>query len=77
MKRNTTPNAAVKYSINHGETIMVDSTKYCGRAPGHQIIDKSIVELVGITSDNLRYVKGIPYVNVDKLAKSLEQGLTI
>lgn len=70
-------NAAVKYSIAHGETIMVGSTKYCGRAPGHQIIDKSIVQLAGITSDNLRYVKGIPYVNVDKLAKRIESGLSI
>lgn len=69
------PNAVVKYSINHGEPIMVGNTKYCGRAPGYQIIDKSIVQLAGITNDNVRYVKGIPYVNVDKLAKRLEQSL--
>lgn len=64
-------NTAVKYSISHGETIIVGDTKYCGRAPGYQIIDKSIVESAGITSENLHYVKGIPYVNVDKLAKRM------
>lgn len=77
MEKNKNLNAAVKYSISHGEPIMVGNTKYCGRAPGYQIIDNSNVQLASITNDNLRYVKGIPYVNVDKLAKRLGQGLSV
>lgn len=65
-------NAAIRRSITHGEDIMVGSTKYCGRNPGYQIINNSLAESQGITKENLRYVKGIPYVNVDKLAKRIE-----
>lgn len=54
-------NKAMQYSMQHGATVMVGTTQYCGRTPQY-VVDEN--------NDNKVYLlKGVPFVNMDKLSK--------
>lgn len=59
-------NSAMKHSIGFGETVIVGGTQYRGKSPYYAKISEG---------DNGQFVlvKGVPYVNMDKLSKNTVQ----
>jgi len=59
-------NSAMQHSIQHGESIVIGGTSYRGKSPYYARISEG-------DDGQFVLVKGVPYVNMDKLAKRTPQ----